>query len=154
MAGEEAALVGSVEGVHEGVDAGAVSAGRDTEVLDLGSGLLGSEVGAVSVESEVTVGRVMGVDEGVEVGVNGLVGVVIVNSLGNGGGLDNGGSNGLDGSLDRGGGLLSDEGGRVLSISSGGNMSTLENPEAVLAGGVPHSDGVPVLADVAVLSNP
>jgi len=149
---EEPALVRSVEGVHEGVDTGAVSAVRDAEVLDLGGGLLGGEVGAVGVESEVTVGRVMGVDEGVEVGIHGLIGVVVVNCLG--GGLDNRGSNRLDRSLDRGGGLLSDERGRVLSVSSRGDVGTLENPEAVLAGGVPHSDGVPVLANVAVLPDP
>jgi len=151
---EKAALVRSVKRVHEGVDTGAVSAGRDAKVLDLGGGLLGGEVGAVGVESEVTVGWVMGVDEGVEVGVHGLIGVVIVNGLGGGGGLDNRGSNGLDRSLDRGGGLLSDEGGRVLSVSSRGDVGTLENPEAVLASGVPHSDGVSVLANVAVLPDP
>jgi len=151
---EKSGLVRSVEGVHEGVDTGAVSAGRNSEVLDLSGGLLRSEVGTVGVESEVTVSRVMGVDEGVEVGVHGLVGVVIVNSLGNRGGLDNRGSDGLDWSLHRGGGLLSDEGGRVLSVSSRGDVGTLENPEAVLAGSVPHSDGVPVLANVAVLPNP
>ena len=152
MTCEEPALVRSVEGVHEGVDTGAVSAVRDAEVLDLGGGLLGGEVGAVGVESEVTVGRVMGVDEGVEVGIHGLIGVVVVNCLG--GGLDNRGSNGLDRSLDRGGGLLSNERGRVLSVSSRGDVGTLENPEAILAGGVPHSDGVPVLANVAVLPDP
>ena len=96
----------------------------------------------------------MGVDEGVEVGVHGFVGVVIVNGLGDRGGLDNRGSDGLDWSLNRGGGLLSDKGGRVLSVSSRGDVGTLENPEAVLAGSVPHSDGVPVLANVAVLPNP
>jgi len=151
---EEPALVRSVEGVHKGIDTGAVSAGRNSKVLDLSGGLLRSEVGTVGVEPEVTVGRVMGVDEGVEVGVHGFVGVVIVNGLGDRGGLDNRGSDGLDWSLNRGGGLLSDKGGRVLSVSSRGDVGTLENPEAVLAGSVPHSDGVPVLANVAVLPNP
>ena len=156
MTSEEPALVRSVEGVHERVDTGAVSAGRNSKVLDLGAGggLLGSEVGTVGVEPEVTVGRVMGVDEGVKVGVHGLVGVVIVNSLGDGGGLDNRGSHGLDRSLDRGGGLLSDKGGGVLTGSSRRDVGALENPEAVLAGGVPHSDGVSVLANVAVLPDP
>lgn len=154
MTSEEPALVRSVEGVHEGVNTGAVGAGRNSKVLDLGGGLLGSEVGTVGVEPEVTVGRVMGVDEGVEVGVHGLVGVVIVNGLGDGGGLDNRGSHGLDRSLDGGGGLLSDEGGRVLTVSSRRDVGALENPEAVLAGSVPHSDGVPVLANVAVLPDP
>ena len=154
MTSEKPALVRSVKRVHEGVDTGAVSAGRDAKVLDLGGGLLGGEVGAVGVESEVTVGWVMGVDEGVEVGVHGLVGVVIVNGLGDGGGLDNRGSHRLDRSLDRGGGLLSDEGGGVLTGSSRWDVGALENPEAVLAGGVPHSDGVTVLANVAVLPDP
>merc|ERR1719158_1094400 len=99
-------------------------------------------------------GWVMGVDEGVEVGVHGLIGVVIVNGLGGGSGLDNRDSNGLDRSLNRGGGLLSDEGGRVLSVSSRGDVGTLENPEAVLASGVSHSDSIPVLANVAVLPDP
>ena len=146
-------LVGGVEGVDEGVDSGTVSAGRDGvhKVLLGGSGL-GGEVGSVGVESEVAVGRVVGVDEGVEVGIHGLVGVVIVDCLG--GGLDNRGSNRLDRSLNRGSGLLRDEGGRVLSVSSRGDVGTLENPEAILAGSVPHSDGVPVLANVAVLPDP
>jgi hypothetical protein len=151
---EKPALVRSVKRVHEGVDTGTVSAGRNAKVLDLGGGLLGGEVGAVGVESEVTVGWVMGVDEGVEVGVHGLIRVVIVNCLGGGGGLNNRGSNRLDRSLDRGGGLLSDEGGRVLSVSSRGDVGTLKNPEAILASSVPHSDGVSVLANVAVLPDP
>ena len=151
---EEPALVRSVEGVHKGIDTGAVSAGRNSKVLDLSGGLLRSEVGTVGVEPEVTVGRVMGVDEGVEVGVHGLVSVVIVNGLGDRGGLDNRGSDGLDWSLNRGGGLLSDKGGRVLSVSSRGDVGTLENPEAVLAGSVPHGDGLALLVDVAVLAHP
>ena len=52
MTCEEPALVRSVEGVHEGVDTGAVSAVRDAEVLDLGGGLLVGEVGAVATSSK------------------------------------------------------------------------------------------------------
>lgn len=74
---EDAGLVvRGVEGVHEGVDAGAVGA-----IGDEGSGVglaLGGEGGAVLVETEVAVGGVVGVDEGVEVGVSGSVNVVIV----------------------------------------------------------------------------
>jgi len=51
-------------------------------------------LGSVGVESEVTVGWVMGVDEWVEVGVNWLISVVVVDGLGNWGwgSLDNWGS--------------------------------------------------------------
>ena len=80
MTGQETSLlVGGVEGVDEGVDAGTVGTGRDgvDEVL-LGGGSLGSEVGAVGVEPEVSVGGIVGVDEGVEVGVDRSGGVVVV----------------------------------------------------------------------------
>lgn len=89
---ETSLLVGSVEWVDEGVDSGAVSTGRNSEVAS-GSGL-GGKLGSVGVESKVTVGWVMGVDEWVEVGVNWLISVVVVNSLGNWGwgSLDNRGS--------------------------------------------------------------
>jgi len=40
-------------------------------------------LGSIGVESEVTVGWVMGVDEWVEVGVNWLINIVVVNGLGN-----------------------------------------------------------------------
>ena len=89
----------------------------------------------------------MWVDEGVEVGVNGFVVVVIVSRLGHGNGLDWGGHGGD-------GGGLGNEWGGVLSVSSGGNVSALQDPEAVLAGGVPHGDGLAVLVDVAVLADP
>ena len=153
VSGEEAALVTGVEGVDEGVDSGAVSARGDAEVPHLGGGLLGGEVGAVSVEPEVAVGRVMGVDEGVEVGVHGLVSVVIVNGLGDGSGLDSGLDRGLDRSL-LGNHLLGGEGGGVLAIGPGGDVGALDDPEAALAGGVPHGDGLAVLVDVAVLPDP
>jgi len=85
-------LVGGVEWVDEGVDPGAVSTGRNSEVAS-GSGL-GGKLGSVGVESKVTVGWVMGVDEWVKVGVNWLISVIVVDGLGNWGwgSLDNRGS--------------------------------------------------------------
>ena len=41
-----------------------------------------------------------------------------------------------------------------LPVGSGGHVVALEDPEAVLAGGVPHGDGLAILVDVAVLANP
>ena len=41
-----------------------------------------------------------------------------------------------------------------LAVGSGGHVVALEDPEAVLAGGVPHGDGLAILVDVAVLANP
>jgi len=152
MSSEESGLlVGGVEGVHEGVDSGTVGTGRNTEVLGGGGGgRLGSEVGSVGVESEVTVGWVVGVDEWVEVGVDGFVNIVVVN--GGGGGLDDRGG-GLNGSSDGLSGLLSDEGGGVLSVGSGWDVSSLQDLEPVLASGVPHSDGLAFLINVAVLTD-
>ena len=44
--------------------------------------------------------------------------------------------------------------GRALSVGSGGHVIALKDPEAVLASGVPHGDGLARLVDVAVLANP
>ena len=41
-----------------------------------------------------------------------------------------------------------------LSIGSGGHVVALEDPETVLAGGVPHRDRLAGLVDVAVLADP
>ena len=41
-----------------------------------------------------------------------------------------------------------------LSVGSGGHVVALEDPEAVLAGGVPHRDRLAGLVDVAVLADP
>jgi len=84
-------LVRGVKWVDEGVDSGTVSTGRNSKVLSSDWGRFGGKVGSVGVESEVTVGWVMGVDEWVEVGVNGLIGIVVVNGLSNWGrgSLDN-----------------------------------------------------------------
>ena len=50
-----------------------------------------------------------------------------------------------------GGGL---ELGRGLAVGAGGHVVALQDPEAVLAGSVPHSDGLARLIDVAVLADP
>ena len=50
-----------------------------------------------------------------------------------------------------GGGL---ELGRGLAVGAGGHVVALQDPEAVLAGSVPHSDGLARLVDVAVLADP
>ena len=41
-----------------------------------------------------------------------------------------------------------------LPVGPGGHVVALEDPEAVLASGVPHGDGLAILVDVAVLANP
>jgi len=150
VTGEMSSLVGGVEGVDEGVNSGAVGAGGHAAEL-LGDGIVRGESGGVGVVLEVTVGRVVGVDERVEVGINGSINIVIVyggsNLLdGGGGSLNNRGR--LDG-----GGLLGVEGGRVESVGSGGNMRSVKDSESVLAGGVLHGVGLTVIADVAVLTD-
>ena len=44
--------------------------------------------------------------------------------------------------------------GRALAIGTGGHVVALQDPEPVLAGGVPHGDGLARLVDVAVLADP
>jgi len=51
-------------------------------------------------------------------------------------------------------GNLRVEGSALKTIGSLRDVSSLQDPEAVLTGGVPHSDGLTVLVDVAVLTNP
>merc|ERR1740123_1528874 len=43
---------------------------------------------------------------------------------------------------------------RALSVGTGGHVVALQDPETVLAGGVPHRDGLACLIDVAVLADP
>jgi len=154
---ESSVLVRSVEGVDEGVDTGAVSTGRHASQLG-SNGVVGGKLGGVGVELEVSVSGVMGVDEGVE--VEGGINVVIVgDSLD--GGLDGGSSSdgsGLEGGGGCGGGGwgsrdLGVEGSRVQTVSTGGNVITLQNSESVLTGGVLDSDGLAVVVDVAVLAD-
>jgi len=143
-------LVRGVEGVDEGVNSSTVGTGRDTEVLGSGGGGgLGGEVGSVGVESKVTVGWVVGVDEWVEVGVHRFVNIVVVNR--GRGGLDNWGS-----WLDGGGywgGLLGAEGGGILSVGTSWDVGSLQDLESVLAGRISDGDGLAFLINVAVLTN-
>ena len=44
--------------------------------------------------------------------------------------------------------------GRALAVGTGGHVVALQDPEPVLAGGVPHGDGLARLVDVAVLAHP
>jgi len=161
VSGEETGLlVGGVEGVDEGVDAGAIGA-RGHEGGGAGFGGVGSELGCVAVELEVAVGGVVGVDEGVEVGVDGSVVVVgVVDGDGGDGllGLRSGGEAGslLGSDLGFGGevilnGEIGVEGGGVLA--AGGNVGALENAEAVLSGGVLDGVGLAVVTDVRVLAD-
>ena len=72
VSGEVSSEVGSIEGVDERVDALTVSAVGDQacgQGLGDTGGVLGGELGAVLVESKVAVGGIVGVDEGVPVGV-------------------------------------------------------------------------------------
>jgi len=149
-------LVGGVEWVDEGVDTRAVSTGRHAG--ELGSdGVVGGKLGSVSVELEVSVGGVVGVNEGVEVRVDGGIGVVIVrDSLD--GGLDGGSSHGggLESRSSSGSGdsrVLRVEGSRVEAVGAGRDVVTLQDSESVLAGGVLDSDGLAVVTNIAVLAD-
>jgi len=168
-------LVGGVERIDEGVDTGAVgTVGDGAGRVDLGGP--GTEVGAVLVELKVAVGRVVGVDERVEVGVDRLVNIVVVHELGLGGDgsrlLDTDwGSHLPDGSRlpdrgsladgrnrgggsTRGHGLFGVEGSGVEAVCSDRHVVSLDDPESVLPRRVLDGDGVPVLVNVAVLTDP
>jgi hypothetical protein len=166
LSGQETSLVvASVEGVDEGVNSGAVSAvGDEVGVQRTGWGSLGCEGGSVAVEGKVAVGGVVGVDEGVEVGVNDLLNIIVITDLGLGLldwdllGADllllrlllNLLSN-LDGCLWL-FKILSVECGSRLSV--GGNVGTVENPESVLASGVLDCVGLAIITDVRVFAQP
>ena len=147
---ETSLVVAGVEGVDEGVDAGAVGAIGHKGLLDGGGGL-GIEFGGVLVELEVPVSGVVGVDEGVAVGVNGSVVVFII---GNGDGSGRLGS-GLGSGLGKGSGLLIDLFGTKGSgfLTSRGNVRSVQDPESVLSGDVLDGVGLSVLSDVRVLSD-
>ena len=51
-------------------------------------------------------------------------------------------------------GNLRVEGSALKTIGSLRDVSSLQDPEAVLTSGVPHSDGLAVLVNVAVLAHP
>jgi len=152
---ETAVLVASIEGVDEGVDSSAVGTGGDASDL-AGNGVVGGKLGGVGVELEVSVGGVVGIDKGVEVGVYGGVNIVVVGEGLNGGlgllGLHEAGSGGGgNGLLDGGGSLGGDvgvEGGAVEAVGTSGNVSTVQDSESVLTGGVLYSVGLAVLANV------
>jgi len=154
---EDTSLVGGIEGVDEGVDAGAVSAVGDqagAQGVQGASGVLGFELSAVLVESKVTVGRVVGVDEGVPVGIFFDLFVVVIPDNGNGlrSGpnllLDNGGSGGLGGGV---GDFGVERGG---SGSGSSDMVSLKDSETILASGVFDSEYLAIFADIRILSDP
>ena len=102
-------------------------------------------LGSVGVVSKVPVSRIVGVDEGVHVhGLHVVVVVllllwcVLVSLL----------------LLMDGLAIIRVVCGGVLAVGPGGDVGALEDPESVLAGAVPHGDGLPVLVDVAVLPDP
>jgi len=118
-------LVRSIERVDEWVDTGTVSAGRNTvnKVSCVGVVVLWGKVGSVPVELEVTMGRVMRVDEWVEVRINWCINIVIVNSLSNRSSLLDRSSNLYRGDTGRCRGL-GNKGSSLLTSSSSRNMSS------------------------------
>merc|ERR1719341_1339141 len=161
----------AVCGIDEGVEALTVGAGGNTRgigdglLLGLGAGLLpellrlGSELSSVNIVLEVTMSWVSGVNEGVKVS-SGLLLLLLLRLellLGHRSGLllsRGGGCGLLRQFLTSGLGNCGIKGGTLEASGSLGNMSALEDPEAVLAGAVPHGDGLAVLVDVAVLPDP
>ena len=130
---------------------------------------LGSELGSVNIVLEVTMGRVSGVNEGVKVSSGLLLLLHWSRSellllllrlellLGHRSGLllsRGGGCGLLRQVLTSGLGYCGIKGGTLEASGSLGNMRALEDPEAVLASAVPHSNGLAVLVDVAVLPDP
>jgi len=114
-------LVRSIKRVDEWVDTGTVSTGGNTvgESIDM----VTSKVGSVPVELEVTMSRVMRVDEWVEVRINWCINIVIVNRLGNRSSLLDRSSNLYRGDTCRGRGL-GNKGSSFLTSSSSRNMSS------------------------------
>ena len=173
---------GDTRGVGDGLLG--LGAGLLPELLRLGLELLsgggpgllrlGPELGSVNITLEVTVSRVSGVNEGVKVS-SGLLLLHRSRSelllllrlklllrhrsglrlllrdrswlLSGGGGL-------LRQVLASGLGNSWVKGGTLEASGSFGDVGALEDPEAVLAGAVPHSDRLAVLVDVAVLPDP
>lgn len=150
-------LVAGIKGVDERVDTGAVGAiGNAGKLARLVVHLVvGGKLGGVGVKLEVPVGWVMGIDEGVEVGVYSVDVVVVGDSLdGLLGllGLNKTGSCGYRGGLLL-GGVVSVKGGRVETVGSGRNVGTFQDSESVLASCVLDSDGLAVIANIAVLAH-
>merc|ERR1719360_229139 len=157
---ETAVLVASIEGIDKGVDSSAVGTVGDASDL-AGNGVVGGELGSVGVELEVSVCGVMGVDEGVKIGVDGGISIVVVSECLNGRlgllGLDETGSGGDGSGLLHGDGSLSCdvgvEGGAVEAVGTGGNVSAVQDSESVLAGSVLYSVCLAVIANVGVLAD-
>jgi len=114
-------LVRSIKRVDEWVDTGTVSAWGNTvgESIDM----VTSKVGSVPVELEVTMSRVMRVDEWVEVRINWCINIIIVNRLGNRSSLLDRSSNLYRGDTCRCRGL-GNKGSSFLTSSSSRNMSS------------------------------
>jgi len=114
-------LVRSIKRVDEWVDTGTVSAWGNTvgESIDM----VTSKVGSVPVELEVTMSRVMRVDEWVEVRINWCINIIIVNSLSNRSSLLDRSSNLYRGDTCRCRGL-GNKGSSFLTSSSSRNMSS------------------------------
>jgi len=131
---------------------------------------LGSELGSVNIVLEVTMSRVSGVNEWVKVSSRLLLLLhwsrselllLLLLRLE----LLLGHWSGLLLSRSRGSGLLRQvltsslsnswvKGGTLEASGSFRDVRALEDPEAILASAVPHGDGLAVLVDVAVLTNP
>jgi len=114
-------LVRSIKRVDEWVDTGTVSAWGNTvgESIDM----VTSKVCSVPVELEVTMSRVMRVDEWVEVRINWCINIIIVNRLGNRSSLLDRSSNLYRGDTCRCRGL-GNKGSSFLTSSSSRNMSS------------------------------
>lgn len=157
---EETSLgVAGIEGVDKGVDSSAVGTiGNKVGIVVASWGTSGCKVGAIQVEGKVTVGGVMGVDEGVSVGVNLFGNIIVVIDLGLSLLLDLDGLgnllNGL-GNLNRldllGFIILSIESSSLLSV--GWDVCSFKNPESVLSSAVSDIVGLAILADVRVLTD-
>jgi len=146
-------LVRGVKWVDERVDTGTVSTGRDAveRVPCVGIVVVWGKVGSISVELEVTVSWVMGVDEWVEVGIHWCINIVIVNWLLNRSCLTSRCSDLDRSSRCRG---LGNKSSRLLTSSSGGNVSSFQDPESILTSSVSDGDSLAVIINITVLANP
>jgi len=146
--------MGGIEGVDKGVDTGAVSTIGDKAAGQGsgGSGVFGFEFGAVGVEGEVPVSGVMGVDEGVPVGVSLDLLIIVVPDDGSGNGSGSGSGSGSDGSG------LSDGLGTDFRVEGSGSLTgssdvvTFDDTETVFTSDIFDSENLTVIADVTVLT--
>ena len=148
--------VGGVEGVDKRVDSGTIGAVRDQGLGQGGPGgglgVLGFEISPISVEGKVTVGGVVGVDEGVPVGVlfDFFVIVVFDHRCGDGLRLRCGGSARCGGCGLRCGNFGVERGGL---LAGGTDVVAFDDSEAVLAGNVFNGEGLAVIADIGILAD-